>query len=199
MQHVQGPAEMQHSEGKNMTPGNERLIWALGEQKIEWQTSHKERMFLLGIAALLRPELVVELGIFKGGFTQHLVYFCERLICVDNTKRFETLPPKANFLLMSTDDFFASHPDLMADLIIVDACHDTDCAYRDLKNSIEHARVVVMHDTILSFTRRGYVQALQECRDKISFYDLDAVEYSTLEYPGLRNEIWGGIGIVVMK
>jgi hypothetical protein len=185
--------------GNTMTEGTERLLWALGEQKIEWQTSIKERMFLLGVVALLRPELTIELGIHKGGFSQHLVYFSNDLICVDNCKRWDVLPEKAKFINTSTDDFFAANPDLMADLIIVDACHDEDFAYRDLKNSIAHSRVVIMHDTILSFTRRGYVRAIAENRDSILYDDLDAIAHTTLEYTGLRNEIFGGIGIVVTK
>jgi hypothetical protein len=83
-------------------------------------------------------------------------------------------------------------------MIIVDAGHQEEFAYRDMKNSINRGRVILMHDTGTAFTRRGYAKAIQENIDNIVYYDLDFIEKQEFETKQ-SVEIWGGIGIVIKK
>jgi hypothetical protein len=182
-----------------MIDGCARLVEALTANKIEWQTDLHERAMLLGIVGLLQPRTTIELGVHKGGFTRHLAELSEQLYCVDVEKRFDTLPDKAQFYNLTTDNFFlhfdwSSIPQGRADLIIVDAGHSEAETYSDLMNSIDHAKVILMHDAFNPPCRMGYGRAIFDSDHKVLYSDLDLC-------PGIfiHDDRWGGIGLVIPK
>jgi hypothetical protein len=182
-----------------MITGLELLIKALGPQEREWQTCERDRIILTGIAGLLRPGLVVEIGIHQGGFTHYLSHLTKQIYCIDPNKKFESLPVNTKWFPVTSDVFFEQNPDLRADMIIVDGDHGEEQAYRDLNNSIHRSRFVLLHDTILAFTRRGYSKAITENKDNLLYSDLEVIQPIALEYNPLRMELCGGLGMVVTK
>jgi hypothetical protein len=170
----------------------ERLLSCFTNQTIEWQTSCRERAFLLGMAALLHPKIALEIGVWYGGFTRHLIEYCEKLISIDPVNYYKSLPNEVYFLQITSDDFFKQEESLQFDLIILDADHSTDCAYRDLKNCINHGKFILMHDSFNPGCRAGYEKAICEMQGKIYYQNLDMVQGDIFE-----GAPWGGIGLVV--
>ena len=175
-----------------------RLKYICGGQATEWLMNWKERVLVVSLAAMLRPKVTVELGIWKGGCSQHLAEYSEELWCVDMLSGIEGLPEKAKVFTGTTNDFFSMNPDVKADLIVVDAGHSENDAYNDMSNSIKHGGVIIAHDSVVSFTRRGYWRAVQENFDKIYYHDLGFIPGTVNEFE-THDEMWGGLGIVVMK
>ena len=192
-----------------MKTGTVKLIEALENSPngIEWQTQTAERLFLMGIASLIRPKVCIELGIHKGGFTQYLVDFAEILITVDVEKRFDKLPVteyphhQTYFHHLTTDEFFnvawkdhiqKDRPGLIVDLIVVDASHSLWDSYNDLKNSMKYGKTILMHDTFNPECRSGYERAIRENTENILYHDLDAIRGCVID--GVQ---WGGVGIVI--
>ena len=172
----------------------ERLLSCFSNQPIEWQTSCRERAFLLGMAALLRPHLALEIGVWHGGFTHHLVKYCSTLISIDPVINFKSLPEGVCFQQITSDEFFSQANNFPFDLIVLDADHSTEHAYRDMKNCITHGKIILMHDTFNHDCRAGYARAIREYVDSIIWQNLDMVEGDVFNGVQL-----GGVGMVVTR
>lgn len=178
-----------------MRTGLEHLLSCFEQQPVDWQTSCRERAALLGISALLRPHLALEIGVWHGGFTRHLIDFCGTLICVDPVKQEEPLPEYAHFQQTTSDLFFAEPTGkAVFDLIVLDADHSTEHAYRDMVNCINHGKVIVAHDSFNPDCRAGYFKAISENNEKILWHNLDYVQGDI--FNGVQ---WGGLALVVVK
>ena len=152
----------------------------------EWQTSQAERMFIIGIAAILRPDSVLEVGILNCACTRWLKKYASHITCIDMLKRSacEGLE-NVDFLMTKLITGKRKY-----DLVIIDADHTEPWAYKDTKNGIILGKVILFHDTMNAECRRGYQRAIDEEKDKIEFVDLSAIYNPTN---------WGGVGIVITK
>jgi hypothetical protein len=159
----------------------------------DWQMSHRERMFAVGLVAALRPARTLEVGVWHGGYTKWLKKYSDSLVCVDMLKMifFHDI-----FIQDFSDNAFKKLIDEKAffDLIVIDACHETENAYRDLKNAMQIGKTILLHDTYNEECRAGYCLALTEMAEKIEYLDLDAVIGNYLS-----NGKWGGLGLVITK
>ena len=178
---------------KNQSYNN--LINLLGLSKSQpWMMTPNERFTILGIADILKPESVLELGFASGGCTTFLSKLTKSVYTVDkddkvleSSKYFKNVTP----LNMTTDEAFKYFykNKLQFDLCIIDADHSTGGALRDLTSSIKICDVILMHDTSNPSCRKGYELAL---KDKSFYYDLDLIEGHN-QIDGL----WGGLGIAI--
>ena len=156
-----------------------------------WWMSIQERAMVVGIAAILQPDIILEVGIYKGGCTHQLAKMAKRVICIDPVNNLDMpLPANCTYLQTTSDVYFEQHKNETYDLIVVDADHSTESAYKDLMNSIQCGRVVLMHDTMNDTCRAGYQQAI----------DSAVLRYSNLEmvHGNVHDGVmWGGIGLCI--
>jgi hypothetical protein len=165
--------------------------------KKQWLMSIGERLTICGIASLLHPSLILELGVYLGKCSEQLAKLASIVYCIDPLRPKElSLPTNCHFIQLTSDDFFSFVPQHVYDLIIIDANHNIINAYRDLINSITYGAFIIMHDTANPECRSGYTKAIDKCKNNIKFYDLDLLPYS---YISKEKIPWGGIGIVIPK
>jgi len=157
-----------------------------------------ERLMICGMASLLHPASILELGVYLGKCSEQLSKLTPIVYCVDPMRHEElALPSNCYFIQLTSDEFFKCvAKNNTYDLIIVDADHTEENAYRDLKNSIQYGKYILMHDSANPECRQGYKKAIRECGDKIKFKNLDLLPCS---YVSTKNVQWGGLGIVVTK
>jgi hypothetical protein len=157
--------------------------------------SIEERAMICGLTAIIDPENILEIGVFMAGDTHQLARFCKRLIAVDPIKAFQNnLPDNCIFMQIKSDEFFRAN-NINFDLIVIDADHSEEWAYKDLSNAIKFGKNILMHDTANLDCRKGYQNAIYHNIGKISYINLDMIKGCTYT-DGI---LWGGIGLVVMK
>ena len=166
------------------------------KEKQTWMMAPKERLAILGLLSVLKPQIVLELGFAEGGCTEYLSKYSKIVYTVDMDKKV-LLAPKSmknvKAFNMKTDEAFElfKSDNLQFNLCIIDADHSIKGALRDLKSAISMSDIIIMHDTSNPKCRKGYLKALKKSN---VFYDLDFVE-GQLKSDGL----WGGLGIVIPK
>jgi hypothetical protein len=163
----------------------------------QWLMSPTERALLCGLAAVLQPRSILEIGVFEGAASIQLAKLTPSIKCVDIQDRFiRPLPSNMELIIQSSDTFFRScRPEDIWDLIVLDADHHIKPSYLDLLNCIAHGRVIVVHDSTNMECRLGYENALIDCKDRILYSNLNLAQGNCV----IDNVRWGGIGIVITK
>ncbi|MEI8138454.1 MAG: hypothetical protein WCI03_01150 [bacterium] len=161
-----------------------------------WMMSPVERLTIVGLLSILRPQTALELGYKAGGCTEYLAQYSEKVWTVDmdatvleSPGRFANTIP----LHMKTSEALCKlrNEGRHFQFALVDADHSVEGACRDLQETILLADVIVLHDASNPECRRGYQRALMNCN---AYSNLDLVD-GHLQSDGL----WGGLGIVVPK
>lgn len=157
--------------------------------------SAREKLSLIGILELLRPESCLEFGYHRGGATKWLAKYCDSVITVD-----------VNEFVMSAGQ---NHSNVTAwncsteeavkrikennhkfDFAIIDADHSRRAVARDLSGIIKQVDVILMHDSSNPSCRKGMLDILTN-QDSHA-YNLDFIT-SSIKYDGL----WGGLGVAI--
>lgn len=155
--------------------------------------SSREKLGLIGLLYCLRPESVVEFGFHRGGTTHWLAKFAKKIITVDvnefvssESKQY----PNVEAWNCSTIDAVEKirRQGMSFDLAIVDADHSRKAVCKDVSGLLEHAEVILMHDSFNPECRKGMKDALMS--QKSHAYYLDFMP-SVIKQDGL----WGGLGI----
>lgn len=151
----------------------------------EWMMLLEERLFVIGVTAIVKPDKFLEIGVYYGKLHDYIKDYCKEIHCVDiNDVRAE--PKHELFYNMTSDDFFKENSHIKFGLILVDADHTYPHAYADMKNALKSGKIILCHDAINPECRRGYETAIKEA-DNIKYCNLDAFRGSGE---------WGGIGLI---
>jgi len=168
-----------------------------------------ERAALEGLLSQLRPELSIEIGTAEGGSLERISVHSKEV------HSFDLVKPDADTLgdnvTLHTGD---SHELLPAELtrfteeernvefVLVDGDHSSAGVRRDVEdllNSPAIARTVILiHDTANETVRAGLDAIPYKAWPKVSHVDLDFISGRLFQEDGLRYELWGGLGLVVV-
>jgi precorrin-6B methylase 2 len=177
-----------------MNPSIQRYIDFQSTGKPQWLMGPDERLVILGLMDIIKPEAVLEIGHCHGGCTGRLAQKAKKVYSVDidvrvieNCKQWTNVTP----LHMKSSEAFEKfrRENRRFDLVIIDGDHSEAGAYEDLKASLSLCDFIIMHDTSNPDCRAGYTQALA---GQTVYYVLDLVEGCSQE-----DGLWGGIGIVI--
>jgi hypothetical protein len=110
--------------------------------------------FIVHLAQLLKPEVYVELGIYRASLFNKMIPIAKECYAVDydpGCKQYITSSPNAHFYQMTTREFTYILKDLpMIDILFIDADHDPASVINDFYNHIGHVKdngLVFIHDT----------------------------------------------------
>jgi hypothetical protein len=166
----------------------------LEDKSRKWLMSERDKIAIIGIAAIVRPGNALEIGVYEGGCTWYLSRFCTRIDSVDPCFLMRKFPDNCTPHHMKSVEFFENHDKGRWGLIVIDADHSVRNACNDLEYSILHGKYILMHDTANGDCREGYEAAIRLCGNHIKYCNLDIVEGERYE------EIsWGGVGLVITK
>jgi hypothetical protein len=165
----------------------------IGVADPNWLMSIREKLCLIGLLELLQPKKVLEFGYHRGGTTKWLSKYSESVITVD-----------VNEFIKGADNDYRNiqawncptqeaikrieEESLYFDLAIVDADHSRDAVAADVSGLLDHAEIILMHDSCNPECRRGMLDALT--KQNSHAYYLDFIT-SAVKHDGL----WGGLGI----
>jgi hypothetical protein len=172
--------------------------------------SFGERSALEGVLSQLQPKLSIEIGTAEGGSLSRIAAHSsevhsfdlvspqlpvagEKHVTIHAGDSHETLPRELERLAENGRN---------VDFVLVDGDHSSDGVRRDIEdllNASAVARTVILiHDTTNPTVRAGLDAVHYSAWPKVAHVDLDFVPgYMFLE-ERLRNELWGGLGLLII-
>lgn len=174
------------------------------------QMSLGERAALEGVLATLKPRLAIEIGTAEGGSLRRIAAHAEEV------HSFDLVAPDPETASIEHASFHAgdSHELLPAflaelseagrnvDFVLVDGDHSAAGVRRDIEDLLASpaigATVIVLHDTANEEVRRGIDAADLDSHPKVVHADFDFVAGYVFRDPSLADEIWGGLGVILV-
>jgi hypothetical protein len=173
-----------------------------------WQMSRGERAAIEGLLSALRPELAIEIGSMEGA--------CLRRVASHATEvhSFDLQPPtleQPRNVHLHTGDSHELLPQFLAELaeqernvdfVVVDGDHSPEGVRQDLEDlldspSVRHT-VILIHDVANERVREGVDAVPFTAWPKVSHVELDWIPGRLFAEPALRNELWYGLGLVIV-
>jgi hypothetical protein len=173
-----------------------------------WQMSRGERAAIEGMLAVLEPALAIEIGSAEGAALRRIAARAREVHSFDLQP--PTLSQPANVILHTGDShellapFLAelTEADRNVDFALVDGDHSAEGVRRDLEQLLNspavHRAVILIHDTANEQVRRGVEAVRFAAWPKVAHVELDWVPGRLFAEPALRNELWFGLGLVVV-
>ncbi len=173
-----------------------------------WQMSRGERAAVEGVLAALRPRLAIEIGSMEGACLRRIAAHAQEAHSFDLNP--PSLPANDNVILHTGDSHELLAPFLdeltqqerNVDFVIVDGDHTPEGVRQDLEDLLDSpalARTVILiHDTANERVRRGLDAVRFAAWPKVAHVELDWVPGQLFAEPKLRNELWYGIGLVIV-
>jgi hypothetical protein len=174
------------------------------------QMSFGERAALEGVLALASPGLALEIGTAEGGSLRRIAAHAGEV------HSFDLVAPPGDVASLPNVRFHTgdSHKLLPAllrelaesgrnvDFVLVDGDHSAEGVRKDLENLLTSAAVsstlILLHDTANEAVRSGIDAVPLDDYDKVRYADMDFVAGYLFRAPQMLNELWGGLGFVVV-
>jgi hypothetical protein len=173
-----------------------------------WQMSLGERAAVEGVLARLRPALAIEIGSAQGAALRRIASYAGEVHSFDLAP--PALPQPENVTL-HTGDSHELLPAFLAELaeqgrnvdfVLLDGDHSEQGVRSDLQDLLDSRAlgrsVILVHDTANERVRRGIDAVRFTAWPKVVHVDLDCVAGQLFAQPDLRDELWYGLGIVVL-
>ncbi len=173
-----------------------------------WQMSLGERAALEGVLTQLQPALAIEIGSAEGASLRRLARHAGAVHSFDLAA--PELEQPANVILHTGD----SHELLPAfltqlaqrgenvDFVLVDGDHTSAGVRRDLEDLLDSTAVastiIVIHDTANERVRAGLDAVRFTAWPKVAHVELDWIPGRLFAEAALRNELWYGLGLVLV-
>jgi hypothetical protein len=173
-----------------------------------WLMSLGARAAVLGALQALKPALAIEIGSMEGACLRHIAAHAAEVHSFDLEP--PTLPVPDNVVL-HTGDSHELLPEFLTqlaeqernvDLVLVDGDHTPEGVRRDLEDLLDSAAlsqtVVLVHDTANERVRAGVDGVRFAAWPKVVYVDADWIPGHLFAQPELRNELWYGLGLVIV-
>jgi hypothetical protein len=174
------------------------------------QMSVGERAALEGFLELAKPALAIEIGRAEGGSLRRIAAHSAEVHSLDLDAPAPELT-ELQQVSFHTGDSHELLPRLLArlaeerrnvDLALVDGDHSAAGVRRDLQDLLDSPAVgrtlILIHDTANEEVRAGVERVDLDRTAKVVYADLDAVSGRLYRVEPLRNQLWGGLGLVVI-
>lgn len=173
-----------------------------------WQMSLGERAAVEGVLAQLTPELAIEIGSMEGASLRRIAAHAREVHSFDLHAPSLPMPDSVT---LHTGDSHELLPAFLSeqaeagrniDFVMVDGDHSSEGVKRDLEDLLNSRAVaqtvILIHDTANEKVRRGVDAVHFPAWPKVAHVELDFVPGQVFSEPALRNELWCGLGLVVV-
>jgi hypothetical protein len=173
-----------------------------------WQMSLGERAAVEGVLTQVRPPLAIEIGSAEGACLGRIAAHSEEVHSFDLVP--PSLPVPPNVTLHSGD----SHqllPRVLAgfaeqsrnvDFVMVDGDHSPEGVRQDIEDLLDSTAVarsiILIHDAANERVRQGIEAVRFAAWPKVAHVELDWIPGQLFAEPELRNELWYGLGLVIV-
>lgn len=177
----------------------------------EWLMLPGERAALEGILAFVAPTLSIEIGTHTGG-SLDLISAHSRAAHAFDLERHPTVTterfPNVTFHIGDSHELLPpvlaqlSEEGTNVDFVLVDGDHHADGVRQDVEDllsarCVSHS-VILLHDTLNGSVRSGIQQVDFGLFEKVRYVDLDFVTGRVMTEGPERDELWYGLGVVVV-
>jgi len=173
-----------------------------------WQMSLGERAAVEGVLAQLKPELAIEIGSAEGACLRRIAAHAGEVHSFDLAAPVGEPPDNVT---LHTGDSHELLPAFLArladqsktvDFVLVDGDHTPEGVRRDVEDLLDCTAlaqtVILIHDTANERVRRGLDAVRFAAWPKVAHVELDWIPGQLFAEPALRNELWYGLGLVVL-
>lgn len=173
-----------------------------------WQMSLGERAAIEGVLAQLQPSLAIEIGSMEGACLRRIAAHAGEAHSFDLDP---PSPPVPDNVVLHTGNSHALLPQFLTELaeegrnvdfVIVDGDHSSEGVRRDVEDLLDSAAiartVILIHDTTNECVRRGVNAVHFSAWPKVCHVHLDWIPGQLFAEPKLRNELWFGLGLVLV-
>lgn len=173
-----------------------------------WQMSWGERAAVEGVLAQGRPALAVEIGSMEGACLRRVAAYATEVHSFD---LHPPVLPVADHVTLHTGNshellspFLAElvEQERNVDFVIVDGDHSAKGVRQDVEDLLNSRAlaqaVILIHDTANPEVRRGLDAIHFGAWPKVSHVELDWIPGRLFAEPALRNELWLGLGLVLV-
>jgi hypothetical protein len=173
-----------------------------------WQMSLGERAAVEGVLAQLKPSLAIEIGSMEGACLQRIAEHADEAHSFDLAP--PSLPMPGNVVLHTGDShqllaqFLSQLADegRNVDFVLVDGDHTPEGVRQDIEDLLNSRAVaqtvILLHDTASQWVREGIDSVRFEAWPKVGHVELDWIPGRLFAEPALRNELWYGLGLVLV-
>jgi hypothetical protein len=173
-----------------------------------WQMSLGERAAVEGVLCQLRPGLAIEIGSADGACLARIAAHAGEVHSFD--LRPPSVPVPDNVTL-HTGDSHELLPEFLVELteqgrnvdfVIVDGDHSPEGVRRDIEDLLDSPAVgrtvILVHDVANERVRAGVDAVHFAAWPKVAHVELDWIPGQLFAEPALRNELWYGLGLVMI-
>lgn len=177
----------------------------------QWQMTTGERLALEGLLSQLQPRLAVEIGTASGGSLRRILHHSEEVHSFDLVPHDLRPDVPLDNLTHHVGDSHVELPRLLAefaaagrnvDFVLVDGDHSSSGVQRDVEDLLASPAVgrtvMAIHDVNNPEVRSGLCNVAWDTYPKVCQVELDCVPGFIFAEEGLRNELWGGLGVVLI-
>jgi hypothetical protein len=175
----------------------------------DWQMSFGERAALEGLLAQVRPALAIEIGTAAGGSLERLAAHSGEVHSLDLSHEPLTrrLPahvhlhtgPSAELLGPLLERF--SDDGREVGFVLIDGDHSFEGVADDLATTLRSSATaraaILVHDTMNAEVRAGIESVHPESWEKVVYYEPDFVPGYVFAAGPVRNQAWGGLGLII--
>jgi hypothetical protein len=195
-------------------PGTATEVRRRLETHDDWWMTDAERLALTGLLAELRPEIAIEVGVYRAGSLSVLARFSKRVYALDIDPECEALFGKTfNNVEFVTGDAKETLPRLLDRIqraqeplgfVLIDADHSRDGVRRDIESVLGYTPVrplyLLMHDSFNPECRKGMREANWAASPYVHLVELDFVlgRFVTEEEPDSHGQMWCGFALAVL-
>ena len=175
-----------------------------------WQMTAGERAALESVVRSVSPDLAIEIGTAEGGSLACIAANAKEVHSFDLVPPEIDLEPLSNVavhtgdsheLLRVTLQRFADE-ERNVDFALVDGDHTAEGVQRDVEDLLGSdavsMTVILLHDTANEEVRAGLDAVDYASSPKVKAVDLDFVPGYLVKTAAFHNEIWGGLGLIVV-
>lgn len=178
----------------------------------DWHMQGGERAALLYLLNLLRPQISIEIGTFRGGSLRPICHYSTKTYTfdIDDVQlRIGAAYPNTKFIMGDTattlapviDDISRSTAEL--NFVLVDGSHDTPNVRQDINTCLKYVPrstpcVIFMHDSSNPAVREGILTADWGLCSYVHALDIDFVPGALYNREDIKNQLWGGVAVGLM-
>ena len=177
----------------------------------EWLMTPGERAALEGVLAIVRPSLSIEIGTWTGGSLERISAHSQTVHAFDLRRHPDVTPerfPNVTFHIGSSHEILPEALERLAaagenvDFALVDGDHSAQGVRKDLEDLLSSSSVgrtvILLHDTLNERVRAGLEQVDFNSFESVRFVDLDFVQGCVVSEGPQKDELWYGLGLVVV-
>lgn len=178
---------------------------------LEWSMTRNEKFCFIKLLEILKPEVAIEIGVDQGGSLQVMSKYAEKVYAIEIDKsKVERLQGKFNNVEFLVGDSKTIIPQLLdtiqkegksLEFALIDGDHSEKGVKADIENLIKYIPLkslnIILHDSFNPDCRKGMTSVNYTTNKHVHYVELDYIS-GTFEPDGQKNEMWGGLGHIVL-